>query len=101
MPAPVTSSAFIPPILELPTLPEQPGVAQAPDFADLLRQSLDRGVSMQTEADRNVMHALAGGDITQVEVMSSMKKADLALRMMLQVRNKLLDAYNEIQQIRF
>lgn len=101
MPAPVTTSSFVAPAFSLPTLPEQPSVTQAPDFADLLRQSVDRGVGMQIEADQNVMHAVAGGDITQVEVLSSVKKADLALRMMLQVRNKLLDAYNEIQQIRF
>jgi len=56
---------------------------------------------MQTEADFAVMQALSGEDVTQVEVMAAVKKADLALRMMLQVRNKLLDAYNEVQQIRF
>jgi len=56
---------------------------------------------MQTQADFAVMQALSGEDITQVEVMAAVKKADLALRKMLQVRNKLLDAYNEIQQIRF
>lgn len=101
MPAPVTNSTFIAPAFSLPTLPEQPAVSKAPDFAELLKQSVDRGAGMQIEADQSVMHALAGGDITQVEVLSSVKKADLALRMMLQVRNKVLDAYNEIQQIRF
>jgi flagellar hook-basal body complex protein FliE len=28
-----------------------------------------------------------------------MKKADLSLRMMIQVRNKIFDAYNEIKQM--
>jgi flagellar hook-basal body complex protein FliE len=31
--------------------------------------------------------------------MTSMKKADLALRLMIQVRNKIMDAYTEIKQM--
>lgn len=101
MPAPITQTPFTPPALT-PLVALAPGEAAAgPVFSDLLRQAVERGGAMQQEADLTVMHALAGGDVTQVEVMSAVKKADLALRMMLQVRNKLLDAYNEIQQIRF
>ncbi|HEX6984971.1 MAG TPA: flagellar hook-basal body complex protein FliE [Planctomycetaceae bacterium] len=101
MPAPVTSSPFTPPVVTplAPALPED--TPTGPTFSDLLAEAVGRGAALQTEADLTVMHALAGGDVTQVEVLSAVKKADLALRMMLQVRNKLLDAYNEIQQIRF
>lgn len=100
MPAPITSTPFLPPG-PLPPVATVGSPAEGPAFADLLRGAVERTGQMQREADLTVMHALAGGDVTQVEVMSSVKKADLALRMMLQVRNKLLDAYNEIQQIRF
>lgn len=101
MPAPITSSPFVSPTpLALPHV-AAPGAANGPTFLDLLQQSVERGAAMQTEADYAVMQAISGEDVTQVEVMSAVKKADLALRMMLQVRNKLLDAYNEIQQIRF
>ncbi|MAG93002.1 MAG: flagellar hook-basal body complex protein FliE, partial [Planctomycetaceae bacterium] len=41
-----------------------------------------------------------GGDVTKVEVLSSIKKADLALRTMIQVRNKMLDAYREVINLR-
>ena len=47
----------------------------------------------------SIQDAISGGEITQVEVATALKKADLSLRMMLQVRNKLLDAYNEIRQM--
>jgi len=40
-----------------------------------------------------------GGNITNVEIFSAVKKAELALKMMLQVRNKLLEAYNEIKSM--
>ena len=101
MPAPITSSPFVAPTpLALPTV-AAPDSSAGPTFLELLQQATERGASMQTEADFAVMQALSGEDVTQVEVMAAVKKADLALRMMLQVRNKLLDAYNEMQQIRF
>lgn len=100
MPAPITQSPFVPPA-PAALLPAAPAEAAGPDFSDLLRQAVERGGAIQQDADMAVMQSLAGGDITQVEVLSAVKKADLALRMMIQVRNKLLDAYNEIQQIRF
>jgi len=100
MPAPVTQTPFVPPGPVSPVAGGEPP-SEGAAFADLLKGAIERTGRMQQEADLTVMHSLAGGDVTQVEVMSSVKKADLALRMMLQVRNKLLDAYNEIQQIRF
>ena len=36
-----------------------------------------------------------------VESFTAMREADLALKLTMQIRNKLLDAYNEIQQMRF
>ena len=101
MPAPITSRPFVPP----GPLPIAAGPAEAssagPDFARLLRTAVGRTAEMQQQADATVMAALAGGDVTQVEVLSGVKKADLAMRTMMQVRNKILDAYNEIQQLRF
>ena len=40
-----------------------------------------------------------GEDVTQIEAMTAMKKADLAMRLMIQVRNKIMDAYTEIKQM--
>src|ERR1700680_4015670 len=74
--------------------------APAPAFQNLLLDSLSQVEAMQQSAQTAVEKGLSGGDITQVEVLTSMKKADLALRLMVQVRNKILDAYNEVQQLR-
>ena len=67
------------------------------NFQNLLVDSLVQTGANENAAQNAVETALTGGDITQVEVFSSMKKAELSLRMMLQIRNKLLDAYNEIK----
>jgi len=71
-----------------------------PDFQKLLLQSLEQVSAMEQQADVGVLQSLTGDDLTQVEVLSAVKKAELALRLMLQIRNKILEAYQQIQQMR-
>lgn len=69
------------------------------NFSEMLVNSLSQVNQIQNQAQMAIGESVAGGDITQVEVMSSVKKADLSLRMLMQVRNKLLEAFNEIKQM--
>lgn len=68
-------------------------------FADLLKSEVQEVNTMQNEADDKVHSLLTGGDVNEAEVLTSVQKADLAFRMMMQVRNKLMEAYREIQRI--
>jgi flagellar hook-basal body complex protein FliE len=68
-------------------------------FADMLLEQLGQANALEQSAQSAVEKSLTGGDISQVEVLAEMKKADLALRMMIQVHNKIFDAYNEIKQM--
>jgi flagellar hook-basal body complex protein FliE len=68
-------------------------------FAEVLSGKLREVNSMQSEAGQMVHSMLTGGDINEAEVLTAVQKADLAFRMLLQVRNKLIEAYREIQQI--
>ena len=71
-----------------------------PDFASLMKDSVDRIASMQNQAT-----ALAGayetGDksVDLTKVMLEVQKADLAFRAMTQVRNKLVDAYQAVMNM--
>ncbi len=69
------------------------------DFAKLMLGKINEVNTMQTDADDMVNQMLTGGNVNQAEVLTAVQKADLAFRMMLQVRNKLVDAYRELQQI--
>jgi flagellar hook-basal body complex protein FliE len=69
------------------------------DFVKLLFGKVEEVNTMQTDADDMVHQLLTGGNVNQAEVLTAVQKADLAFRMMLQVRNKLMDAYRELQQI--
>lgn len=71
------------------------------DFQQLLQDALQSTGSLQHDAQNSIQTSLAGGDISNVEVMTDVRKADLALKLMLQIRNKLLEGFNEIKQMQF
>jgi len=55
---------------------------------------------LQQDADKAVETWATGGDVNPAEVLTAVQKADLAFRMMMQVRNKLVQAYEEMKNIR-
>jgi len=69
-------------------------------FQDVLLKSLEQVNELDRQSQSIIAGALTGEDYTQAEVFTAVKKADLALRTMLQIRNKLLDAYNELKNLR-
>ncbi|SMG37761.1 flagellar hook-basal body complex protein FliE [Dethiosulfovibrio salsuginis] len=65
-------------------------------FEDVLKEAVIGVNDMQIEADVMVQR-LALGDVDDVsEVVGSVQKAELAFRLMVQVRDKLVDAYQQL-----
>lgn len=77
---------------------KKPGDAIEP-FAELLGSKVGEVNRMQRTADDKVHALLTGEDVNEAEVLTAVQKADLAFRMLMQIRNKLMDAYREVQQI--
>ena len=74
--------------------------ADGKDFKQILLDSLDEVDRLQKEADSSVQ-ALYRGDTDNVaEVFAAVNKAGIAFDLLMEIRNKLLDAYREINQIR-
>jgi flagellar hook-basal body complex protein FliE len=88
------------PQLSTPSL--TPGTAQPAEqsFKDLMLDSLGHVNEMQLDADKAVKELLTGGDANMADVFTAVQKADMSFRMMLQIRNKLVQAYQEIKDIR-
>jgi flagellar hook-basal body complex protein FliE len=76
------------------------GDAKESAFKDMLISSIREVSTLQQDADRAVEAMSVGGDVQPAEVLTAVQKADMAFRMMMQMRNKLVDAYQEIQNIR-
>lgn len=73
--------------------------AGAPTFKDVLVKNLDEVNAAQRDATRAV-EDLATGKRDDVEsVILATEKADTAFRMLQAMRNKVLEAYREVQQI--
>lgn len=75
-------------------------VAGQADFSDVLRQSLSAVGRNQLEAGRmaaSFERGDPGADLGRT--MIAVQKADLSLRTVVEVRNKLVDAYKEIMNM--
>lgn len=77
-----------------------PKVADGNSFGQVLQQSIDK-VNEQQSVATNMMTDFQNGtsDTSVAEVMVSMQKASLSFTAMTQVRNKLVDAYQEIMNM--
>jgi flagellar hook-basal body complex protein FliE len=84
----------------LPQSQPADGAAGTTSFKDFMLQAIDQVNAMQLDADQSVEQLLTGGDVNPAEVLTAVQKADLSFRMMLQVRNKLVQAFQEIKEIR-
>lgn len=70
------------------------------EFKQLLMDSLQQVNQLQQEADAKVENLVTGKSDNVVEVFSAVRKADVAFSLLMEIRNKMLDAYQEIQQMR-
>ena len=76
------------------------GAEKQVEFADLLKQSIDKVNDTQAEAKR-LADAFQSGDpnVQMSEVMVALQKSNVSFQAMLQVRNKLVNAYQEIMNM--
>lgn len=68
-------------------------------FVDYLKDALNKTNSLQLDSEK-VTNDFAVGKTDNIhQVMIAAEKADVALQFTMQIRNKILDAYNEIMRI--
>ena len=68
-------------------------------FKAILQDSLQSVDQLQKDADQ-VLEKFARGEASQDQVLVAFKKAQIAFEAMMQIRNKLVDAFEEIQRMR-
>ena len=97
---PITSIQLTPPAIPLTATQPAGGAAGGQPFKNILLEALDQVNSMQHQADQAVQQLVTGGEANPAEVLTSLQKADMSFKLMLQIRNKLVQAYQEINNIR-
>jgi len=93
------------PVFPSGQLPVSPG-ASGPDaanggFKDTLKDAINQVEDMHSSAEQQMTDLLKGdrGDVQNV--MIAVEKADIAFQLMMQVRNKIVNAYQEISRMQF
>jgi flagellar hook-basal body complex protein FliE len=83
------------------TQPQGTGApGNAPSFKDTLTSFMKDVNNLQAKADVSIQK-MAAGQITDVhQVMESVEEANTAFNMMMEIRNKVMDAYQEVMRIR-
>src|SRR5688572_26484457 len=71
-----------------------------PAFKDVLLDTLKEVNAMQQDANRAVEDLTSGKRNDLESVVIATNKADTAFRMLQQVRNRMMEAYEEIKQMR-
>ena len=85
-----------PPLLPkaAPSRPEPDG----PSFGSILQSSLEKVGRLQAEADRSLEDLTTGRQTDIHSTMIAMEKAEIAFELALQIRNKLLNAYETLMR---
>ena len=70
-------------------------------FGDALKTAINQVEEMHGSAEQQVTELLKGDRSDVHNVMIAVEKADIAFQLMMQVRNKIVSAYQEISRMQF
>ncbi len=80
-------------------MPSPSGAAGDASFADTLKNAINQVNELQQVSNKKMQDLSVGRTDNVADVMITAEKADIAMRVMVQVRNKVIDAYNEIMRM--
>jgi flagellar hook-basal body complex protein FliE len=72
--------------------------ANRQEFGNLLGKMVDQVQQLQQDGDKKVEGSLLGKEELH-EAMLSLEKASMSLKLLIQVRNKMIDAYQELMRM--
>lgn len=78
---------------------QTPDDASATPFSDYVRQSLNEVNGQMLEADQAIEDFVTGKNQDIHQTMLSMQKAEVSFELVMQIRNKIITAYDEIRKM--
>jgi flagellar hook-basal body complex protein FliE len=70
-------------------------------FSGVLKNALQQVNQLSGGAEQQIGSLLKGGNADMSTVMIAVEKADVAFQLMMQVRNKIVSAYQDIEKMQF
>ena len=92
----VTRIGSTPLIAPAETPGAKPPAQGTTSFGEVLKDSLKQVNSLQQEADATIQSLATGGAASLHDTMLAIQKAELSFKLMMQVRNKIVEAYQEV-----
>lgn len=75
------------------------GGARSSGFVDSLQQAISKANDIQLEANHATEALMTGQTQNIHQTMVALQEADVSFQLMMQIRNKILSAYDEIQRM--
>jgi flagellar hook-basal body complex protein FliE len=88
-------------ISPLPKMPSLQPADEQGGFSGVLSNALHQVNQLSGGAEQQIGNLLKGGNADMSTVMIAVEKADVAFQLMMQVRNKIVSAYQDIEKMQF
>ena len=69
------------------------------NFSDVFKQAIDNVNQSQVNSDNMVQDFIKGEEVAMHDVMLSVQEAQMSMQLLLEVRNKFVEAYQEINKV--
>jgi flagellar hook-basal body complex protein FliE len=88
-------------IADIADSPSSQGAGESTDFSSTLQSAVEQIGQLQSDAQSKVAGLLSGNGEDIHSAMLAVEKANVSFEMMVQVRNKIVQAYQTISQMPF
>jgi flagellar hook-basal body complex protein FliE len=89
------------PKLQMPELklPQSGAAGKSSGFGEVLKDAISTVNELQKQSDQEIQKLMTGESKDLHTTVIAMQKADLSFQMMMQVRNKIVQAYQEVMRM--
>ena len=76
------------------------GKGEKENFADFLKNAINEVSKVEKNADEEIKKVVSGEEKNIHKTLIAVEKADLSFQLMMEIKNKLMDAYQELMRTR-
>ncbi|HSQ87844.1 flagellar hook-basal body complex protein FliE [Romboutsia sp.] len=69
------------------------------NFSDVIKDAVNKVNETQVNANNMIEGLIKGEDVSMHDVMLSVQESQMSMQLMLEVRNKLFEAYQEVNRV--
>ena len=68
-------------------------------FSDVIKSAIDKVNDMQVDSNNKVKSLIKGEDVSMHDVMISAQEAQMSMQLMIEVRNKVYEVYQDLNRV--